>query len=54
MTSMGEISAASTTIAGGSAFPALAAAVLDFRRDLTTSLTPRFRVLFLVAVTVLQ
>ena len=55
MTSMGEMSAASMTIAGGSPPPAVAAAaVLDLRRDLTTSLTPRLRVLFFVAGTVLQ
>ncbi len=54
MTSMGEMSAASMTMAGGSALPAVAAAVLDLRRDLTTSLTPRLRDLFFVAVTVLQ
>ena len=54
MTSMGEMSAARTTMAGGSPPPAvMAAAALDLRRDLTTSLTPRLRDLFFVAVIVL-
>ena len=52
MTSIGEMSAARTTMAGGSPLPAVAAAVLDLRRDLTTSFTPRLRDLFFVAVTV--
>ena len=52
MTSMGEMSAASMMMAGGSLLPAAAvAAVLDLRRDLTTSLTPRLRDLFFVAAT---
>ena len=53
MTSMGEMSAASMTMAGASPLPAMAAAVLDLRRDLTTSLTPRLRDLFFVAVAVI-
>lgn len=58
MTSMGEMSAARMTMAGGSpVLPAavvVAAAVLDLRRDLTTSLTPRLRDLFFVAAMVVH
>lgn len=63
MTSMGDMSAASTTTPWGSGIasvPALADLVVvvvvevtpvgDLRRDLTTSLTPRLRDLFFAAV----
>lgn len=57
MTSMGDMSAASTTMPwgrGGSAPPlptdVAVAPVGDLRRALTTSLTPRLRDLFLAAV----
>jgi len=46
MTSMGEISAARITMPGKAV---LAAPWGDFRSALTTSLTPRLRVLFLAA-----
>lgn len=48
MTSMGEISAASMTTATGSEV-AVGPGVGDLRRALTTSFTPRLRVLALVA-----
>jgi hypothetical protein len=51
MTSMGDMSAASTTTPWGSdVSPPLAATpVGDLRSDFTTSLTPRLRDLFLAA-----
>ena len=48
MTSMGDISAARTTMPGGGETVVFVARA-DLRRDLTTSLTPRLRVLFLAA-----
>lgn len=54
MTSMGEMSAASTTTPWGRGAPSpLDKAVVpvgDLRSDLTTSLTPRLRDLFFAAV----
>ncbi len=46
MTSMGEISAARMTIPGA----VVGAPAGDLRRALTTSLTPRLRVLFFAAI----
>ena len=48
MTSIGEMSAARTTMPGGEAVVEVVAGV-DLRRLLTTSLTPRLRDLFLAA-----
>lgn len=54
MTSRGEMSAARITTPSGSREPLdEGAEVGDLRRDLTTSLTPRFSVLALVAITVM-
>ena len=50
MTSMGEMSAAMTTMALGSLRVEAAPAAADLRSALTTSLTPRRRVLDLAAV----
>lgn len=47
MTSMGEISAARITTPGAMVLPAPWG---DFRSALTTSLTPRLRVLFFAAI----
>lgn len=50
ITSMGEMSAARMTMPGGLEMVDEAGALISiFRTDLTTSLTPRFRVLFLAA-----
>lgn len=50
MTSIGEISAARITTPGAVVLETPAG---DFRKALTTSLTPLFRVLFLAAITLL-
>lgn len=51
MTSIGEISAARITTPGEVLLPAPWG---DFRRAFTTSLTPRFKVLFFAAVAELE